>query len=413
MIAAVLLASALAIPQDSLALGLTKLARNRDLQLQAGPWRAWLVCRGGELPFHLELQTDPIGAWIINGEERIALPRMEIEDDILTLGIDYYDSNIVAKIEDGGRRLRGTWFKRPGTSKSVEMDFHAIAGRGPRFSSQAPAAVTAIIDGRWAVDFDGDEYPAVGMFAATGDGRVSGTFLTALGDYRYLAGSIAGNRLRLSCFDGAHAFLFKARLDQHGALIGKFWSSNGKPQNWTAERDPMASLEDPYELTSWRPGDLDSLTFPDLEGKPHRLDDPTFAGKARLIVVFGSWCPNCKDETEYLVELHRRYRDRGLSILGLAFELSGDSARDRAQVQRYAEHHGIKYPILIAGIADKAAATKAFPVLDRVRSYPTTIFLSASGEVRAIHTGFSGPATGDDHAKLRQTFEAHIEALLK
>ena len=36
--------------------------------------------------------------------------------------------------------------------------------------------------------------------------------------------------------------------------------------------------------------------------------------------MFGSWCPNCHDAAEYLVELDRRYRSRGLSILGLAFE---------------------------------------------------------------------------------------------
>ena len=84
----------------------------------------------------------------------------------------------------------------------------------------------------------------------------------------------------------------------------------------------------------------------------------SFAGRARLLVVFGSWCPNCNDEAAYLRELDQRYRDKGLSILGLAFERTGDLEVDRAQVKAYAAHHELRFPILVAGVADKA---KAFP----------------------------------------------------
>ncbi|MHC5066088.1 MAG: TlpA disulfide reductase family protein [Planctomycetota bacterium] len=409
MIAAVLLLSSLLGPQGG---PNPESAATGDVPLQTGIWRAWLDCRAGELPFHLELRKDPLRAWIINGEERIAMPRVEVADGQLVIGIDYYDSKITAKIEDEGKALSGEWYKRRGAEREVRMAFHAVAGQAPRFAVEESSSERADISGRWSVNFDGDEYPAVGIFSAEPNGKAAGTFLTALGDYRFLAGRVDGNQMRLSCFDGAHAFRFDAELDASGKLHGKFWSSMGRPQAWTATRDADASLENPYELTSWQDGEIGSFTYPDLEGRPRRLDDPEFAGKARLIVVFGSWCPNCKDETEYLVELDEKYGDRGLSILGLAFELTGDLKRDCAQVQSYAKHHGVEYPILVAGISDKAAATKAFPVLDRVRSYPTTIFMDEKGEVRAIHTGFSGPATGEEHAKLRANFEAHIEALL-
>ena len=78
----------------------------------------------------------------------------------------------------------------------------------------------------------------------------------------------------------------------------------------------------------------------------------------------------------------------------LAFEVTGDFERDARQVRIYAERHGVEYPLLVAGLSDKDEASRAFPVLDRVRSYPTTIFTDRDGGVRAIHTGFSGPATG-------------------
>jgi peroxiredoxin len=142
------------------------------------------------------------------------------------------------------------------------------------------------------------------------------------------------------------------------------------------------------------------------------LADPRFAGKARIVQLFGTWCPNCNDEALYLRDLDRRFKTHGLSIVGLAFELTGDEERDLGQLARFAARNAVQYPLLLAGKADKAEASKAFPLLDSVRAFPTTLFLRADGSVRAVHQGFSGPATGIEHQKLRQDFERLIAELL-
>ena len=152
------------------------------------------------------------------------------------------------------------------------------------------------------------------------------------------------------------------------------------------------------------------MSFPDVDGTPRRLDDPAFAGDARLLVVFGSWCPNCNDLSEYLVELDARYE--GLSILGLAFEYGDDPVAQRAAVRDYLAHHGASYPALVCGTVNKEKASAALPILDRVRAYPTTVFMDGRGRVSAVHTGFSGPATGERHQRLRERFESEIESLL-
>ena len=200
-------------------------------------------------------------------------------------------------------------------------------------------------------------------------------------------------------------------------LTGDFWSSDSWHETWTAEPDANAELPDAWQLTRAQSAtNLGGLAFPDVDGKMRRLAASEFSGPARLIVVFGSWCPNCHDEFAYLVELDGKYRKRGLRIQGLAFEHAAEGrspgARGRQQVQRFAARHGVEFPLLIAGLSQKARASQAFPVLDRVRSYPTTLFLDKKNQVVAIHTGFRGPATGADHAKLRQEFEARIEGLL-
>lgn len=387
--------------------------------LQEGRWHAWLDSPGGPLPFELEItgEDGELGVRIINGDERIRVPRVEAIEDRLVLGMDHYDSRIEASVQDQGRALDGLWSKTGSGGQRVEMPFHATAGSSPRFETTGPAAEEASggpIDGRWSVRFASDEEPAVGLFESAPDGTARGTFLTTTGDYRYLAGNYSDGLLRLSTFDGAHAFLFHARLEQDGALRGDFWSRDSWHDTWTATLAPEAELPDAFALTNPIEGvDLAQLVFPDLEGRPRSLSDANLAGRARIVELFGTWCPNCNDATRYLVELHRRYGDRGLVVVGLAFELTGDLERDTAQLRTYARHHEIEFPLLLAGRYGRDAESRSFPLIDRIRAYPTTLFLDAGGRVRAVYTGFAGPATGEAHQRLRQAFEARIEALLE
>jgi thiol-disulfide isomerase/thioredoxin len=267
----------------------------------------------------------------------------------------------------------------------------------------------------------------VGEFQVGKRGDTSGTFLTTTGDYRFLAGSVdrlyaadgppgtqaIGYRLRLSCFDGAHAFLFEAVSQPDGSLSGDFWSGNRSHDTWTAVRNPEAALPDGFTLThASNAVALSDLVFPDLDGVPHRLSDPQFAGKARILEIFGSWCPNCADEADELVTLQAEYGPMGLSITGLAFELTGDRARDAEQVRRYAKRHGVTWPLLVCGVSDRDKATAALGLLDHLNAYPTTLFLDAAGNVRAVYTGYCGPATGEAYVQQHAAFVKQIETLL-
>ena len=380
-----------------------------------GVWHAWLDSAGGDLPFELifERKGDELRTVIRNGPERIEVPVTTLRDGELSIDIDYFASKIVAKLSADGSSMEGEWRKSLGVERVSTMAFHATQGARPRF--KPPAAVDASsrgsLAGRWRVQFERDPHPSVGIFSVE-DGEFTGTFLTTLGDYRFLAGVAGDEELRLSCFDGAHAFLFSARLTEEGRLEGSFWSSKGNPVHWTAQRDDEAKLPDSWKLTKADTTELGGLKFPDLTGTPRSLADPAFAGKARLVVVFGSWCPNCKDETAYLAELDRRFRDRGLSIVGLAFERTGDFEVDAAQLRTYVKRQGIEYPILVAGISNKRRASEALPILDQVRSYPTTLFIHSDGRLRAVHQGFVGPGTGAEYQRLRTEFERLIEELL-
>ena len=374
-----------------------------------GRWHAGLKCPGGQIQFGLVIEKSDSGwdAWLTNGEEKIAVPNVTVDAGVLNLEIDHYDSKIVAKLNDG--RLAGSWKKRRGPQEWVELEFLASKTPVSEWDSKQDAAR---FKGRWSVDFEKSEDIAVGIFDTRKDGSASGTFLTTTGDYRFLSGGVQNGQLELSCFDGAHAFLFKVK-NVDGELRGRFWSANTWYETWTAKKDNEARLPDAFQQTKLVNQDsLGGLSFPNLKGEQIRLDAPEFQARARLLYVFGSWCPNCHDAASYFSQLLEKYGNKGLKIQGLAFELTGEFERDSRQVRKYLKRHGVKYPVLVAGLSDKKLAAQKLPFLDKVKSYPTTIFLDQNNQVQAIHTGFTGPATGESYTQMTQKFEALIEKLL-
>jgi hypothetical protein len=101
-----------------------------------------------------------------------------------------------------------------------------------------------------------------------------------------------------------------------------------------------------------------------------------------------------------------------LEIVGLAYEFTGNAARDREIVQRFANHYGITYTLLLAGVSDKRKASATLPDLTRVIAYPTSLFIGRDGNVKKIYSGFAGPGTGKHFDALRTEMETLIESML-
>ena len=51
-------------------------------------------------------------------------------------------------------------------------------------------------------------------------------------------------------------------------------------------------------------------------------------------------------------------------------------------------------------------------MLNKVLAFPTTIFVDRKGQVRRIHTGFSGPGTGVHFEQWERGFRAFMAELL-
>ena len=395
---------------------------------------AWVILPSGTIEFKVTIGPEPGKVSITNADETIEVPVVVDDGGTLTLRFDDYDSEIVCKpSDDSGRVLAGEWVKRRGAkgaeNEFVRLPFH-LNGRGfcgtttiaQQPGEQERAIATLAANTRWSVRFADDEDPAVLQFSVlrTADGRprqiTRATFLTTTGDYRYLTPTIVGDTVTMACFDGAHAFLFTSRLLPDGTLKGDFASGPTYRTTWTATPDPDAKLPDAFSIARVVPGvDPSALRYPGLDGVERPLIQLAGKGegpRAHIIEVFGTWCPNCRDATALLKELHARYAGQGLEIVGLAFEVTGDRGRDLKQLGVYRERHGVAYAMLLGGTTDKAKAQEAFPVLDKVHAYPTFLFVDRAGVVRAVYAGFTGPAAEAEHAELKARFVKIIESML-
>ena len=141
--------------------------------------------------------------------------------------------------------------------------------------------------------------------------------------------------------------------------------------------------------------------------------DARFRDKVLVVDIFGTWCPTCHNAAPVLVDLWQDYHERGLEIVGLAYEVSGDPAVDGPLVRRYREKFGIPFPLLLAGVnvVEETAAT--LPQLEGFTSYPTTLFIGRDGTVRKVYAGFYGPVAGPIHERQVREFRSIIEQLLE
>ncbi len=350
-------------------------------------------------------------AHLINGEEKILINEISHSQDSVRLQMHIFDAALIAKVE--GDKLSGRW-ERKDQAQPYSLPFRAELGNTSRFS-QNPAKPALEVTGKWEVHFteeEGKTYPAIGEFVQKGN-QLTGTFLTTTGDYRYLQGEVNGNELKLSAFDGAHAFLFTATGKEDGTLAGDFYAGQSGHETWTAKRNDAFKLASADTLTYLKPGyERLDFSFPDLNGKKVSLSDPQFKGKVVVAQIFGSWCPNCMDETKFLAPWYEKNKSRGVEVVGLGYEVSPEIDKAKERVQKMRDRLNVPYTLLIGGTKDKELVAKSLPALNHVLSFPTTIFIDKQGKVRKIHTGFSGPGTGKYYEEFVQEFNKTIDELV-
>ena len=396
-------------------MGLITLTTSCDrsmLKPKTGEWRATFeVMDGKQLPFLFNYTQDNT-IIVKNDVEEVVFSDITFTEDSIQIEHPIFEGVFKGVFKEDS--IYGNFIK-PSLNRVVP--FTMVQGRSERFLVKTAPKVT--VSGNWETVFSpnkaADRYLAKGTFKQVGH-KVTGTFRTTTGDYRYLDGAVENDTLRLSTFDGAHAFLFEAKVQGDSLMEGVFYSGNHWKEPFTARKNEAYELPRADSLTFLKEGyEKLAFSFPDTNGKSVSLEDEQFKNKVVVVQIMGTWCPNCLDETRYYTDYYNKNKNENLAFVSLAFEYAPTKEKAMGAINRLKEKVGVPYPILLAqfGTSDKKKANQKLPMLNHVLSYPTTVFIDKSGTVRKIHTGFNGPATGDKYEAFVKEFEAFIDMLLK
>lgn len=132
------------------------------------------------------------------------------------------------------------------------------------------------------------------------------------------------------------------------------------------------------------------IDLPDLAGNNVTLAD--FEGKVVVLDLWATWCPPCRQEIPFLVELYDDLKDDGLVVVGVGLDEGGAGV-----LKPYAEANGVTYPILVGhrGVQDAYGVT----------GIPTTFFIGRNGRIASKHVGY--------HPSMAEGMRAEIMNLLQ
>jgi thiol-disulfide isomerase/thioredoxin len=407
-----------------------------------GRWDAALINNGPAVPFRLDISgAGPTlkGTFYDGFKPYDATTTVTFKDGKLVLKAEHYLTTITAQLKDG-ELVGDTTLVGPGYS--IEYGFHAV--RHVAALSRAAAASAPNIAGSWEIPLDSPSSKgekAFRLIIQQHGAEVGASILRVDGDTGAYTGSFKDGKWVLSHFDGHRPGIIEISVAQNGSLeviahneayAKAFKTSSGSTKkgddsygesplgpaliHYVAYRSEVARAKglpapDDYlaHTTARDPHEKFTFNFPDADGKLVSNEDPRFKGKVVLAIVTGTWCPNCHDEAQYLVQLDKKYRDKGLAIVALDFEepeQQGSLERERAFVAQY----GVKYTYLIAGAPSQM--WEKVPQLVNLNTWPATVFVGRDGTVRAVHSGFASPASGEFNAQLQHEFTTKIEQLL-
>ena len=116
------------------------------------------------------------------------------------------------------------------------------------------------------------------------------------------------------------------------------------------------------------------FNLPDLKGKTHSLKD--FRGEVVVLNLWATWCPPCLEEMPKLKDLHSRYKDSGVHVIGIALD------KDSLDLVRpFVKSNDISYTIL-TGDHQIFAALSAGSSGEEFKGVPTTLIIDRKGRIR-------------------------------
>ena len=378
--------------------------------LKPGKWRGVIHYSQQDVPFTFEVSY-PAGSdpqiTLINGKERRVIDQVSWENDSLSIPLSPFDVEIktsVTAMTMSGRYVK--YYRNSSFPFTAEYGLPRLMKKTIKTSSK--------VEERWDMTFEEgtqNESKGVGIFQQVGE-VIYGTVMTKTSDYRYFEGIMDGDSIKLSSFDGAHAFMILGKKTDD-KWSGELVFDDGYNEKWIATPDPEAEIENPFEIVKLNEGE--HKPYFDLLGAGSRRDaiDPSeYEGKVLIIQLFGTWCPNSLDQTNYLVDWYENEKPDEVEILASSYEANYSQDYGLRRIEEYRAANDIPYEIVLGGRLSKTAAAMSFPFMKRIEAFPTLVILDRQGYARYVHSYFNGPATGPYYNEFDQRFNEIIKELV-
>jgi thiol-disulfide isomerase/thioredoxin len=375
------------------------------------------------IPFRLDISTagNKVTGTLYNGDDKETTTSASIQNGNIELNFEHYLTSIKASAKDSELDGQIEVTRRAGSSQPAEKESNppvASPFHAKRYVAPATASLANVpsIDGVWEIPHDSPKgEKAWRLIVKQSGAEIAATVLRVDGDTGALTGSWQDRKFVASHFDGSRPGLIEITPQNDGSLQVAL-SAPPRVGTMVAYRPEVArakGLPEPANYlthTSVRdPNEVFTFSFPDTSGTIQSNEDSRYKGKVVLAIVTGTWCPNCHDEAQYLVELYTKYHDKGLEIVALDFE-ELEQQTSLKRVNAFIKQYKVPYPYLIAGAPDDM--WDKIPQAVNLNTWPATLFIGRDGRVKAIHSGFAGPASGLYHTQLVEEFTSTIEKLL-
>jgi thiol-disulfide isomerase/thioredoxin len=103
-------------------------------------------------------------------------------------------------------------------------------------------------------------------------------------------------------------------------------------------------------------------------------------GQAVLLDFWATWCEPCRMQAPIVDQLARRWRERGVVVVGVDTDAPGEG-----DPRAFAMSRGLSYPIVHDRVG---VASRAYEVAD----LPTLVVVSRTGKIVAVRTGVTDEA---------------------
>ncbi|MDT8843086.1 MULTISPECIES: TlpA disulfide reductase family protein [Burkholderiaceae] len=135
---------------------------------------------------------------------------------------------------------------------------------------------------------------------------------------------------------------------------------------------------------------LNNLPMTGTDGQPLILQN--LKGHSIVVNLWASWCVPCRMELPILQDASQRLQKSGLIVVGL------DLYEARSQALAFASARGVTYVIASPIHSSETTRTQIDRLINFIGSnvIPVSIFIDASGKVRAVLPGILSPGTIDD-----------------